>query len=213
MGAEHQEAMEKEIEKELAEARIFPAGDRLPLGVSALGMVEKLRNGKIKYRPVWDYSRPAEVGVNDRIKLEKDKFSSVKDAYGLLRPGLWMIKVDLDSAYRSVGVASQFWPTQCFEFGGVRYFDARAPFGNRALPGIFMRYTRAIVGWMQAQGVPTVGYLDDFFCVAKSKAEAEEIMMMLVEFVSLLGFKVNSAKCEGPGRRIAYGVPRHHFDH
>ncbi|KAK3250395.1 hypothetical protein CYMTET_40225 [Cymbomonas tetramitiformis] len=204
VGAEHQEAMEKEIEKELAEARIFPAGDRLPLGVSALGMVEKLRNGKIKYRPVWDYSRPAEVGVNDRITLEKDKFSSVKDAYGLLRPGLWMIKVDLDSAYRSVGVASQFWPTQCFEFGGVRYFDARAPFGNRALPGIFMRYTRAIVAWMQAQGVPTVGYLDDFFCVAKSKAEAEEIMMMLVEFVSLLGFKVNSAKCEGPGRRMEF---------
>ncbi|KAK3270607.1 hypothetical protein CYMTET_20998 [Cymbomonas tetramitiformis] len=204
VGDEHQATMEKEIEKELSEARIFPAGDRLPLGISALGMVEKLRNGKIKYRPIWDYSRPAEVGVNDRIKLEKDKFSSAKNAYGLLRPGLWMIKADLDSPYRSVGVVSQFWPTLSFEFGGVRYFDVRAPFGNRALPGIFMRYTRAIVGWMQAQGVPAVGYLDDFFCVANSKEETEEIMLMLVEFVSLLGFKVNSAKCEGPGRRMEF---------
>ncbi|KAK3242272.1 hypothetical protein CYMTET_48029 [Cymbomonas tetramitiformis] len=204
VGDEHMEAMEREIDNELRERRIFPADDRPPLGVSALGMVEKLRNGKVKYRPVLDYSKLAVFGVNDRIKLEHDKFSSVKDAYGLVRPGKWMIKVDLDSAYRSVGVASQYGPPQCFEFGGVRYFDARAPFGNRALPSIFMRYTRAIVGWMQAQSVPTVGYLDDFFCMADTKEEAKEIMMMLVEFVTLLGFKVNSAKCEGPGRRMEF---------
>ncbi|KAK3255630.1 hypothetical protein CYMTET_35194 [Cymbomonas tetramitiformis] len=67
-----------------------------------------------------------------------------------------------------------------------------------------MRYTRAVVGWMQAQGVPTVEYLDDFFCVADTKGEAEEILMMLVEFVTLLGFKVNNAKCEGPGRRMEF---------
>ncbi|KAK3276928.1 hypothetical protein CYMTET_15032 [Cymbomonas tetramitiformis] len=204
VGDEHMEAMEREIEKELLEARIFPADDRLPWGVSALGMVEKLRNGKVKYRPVWDYSRPCDVGVNARIELEKDKFSSVKDAYALLRPGYWMVKVDLDSAYRSVGVASQFWPAQCFEFGGVRYMDARAPFGNRALPGIFMRYTRAIVAWMQAQGIPCVGYLDDFFMVAATREEAEEMMMLLVELVSFLGFKVNSAKCEGPEQLMEF---------
>ncbi|KAK3256088.1 hypothetical protein CYMTET_34758 [Cymbomonas tetramitiformis] len=204
VGDEHMEAMEHEIEKELLEARIFPADDRLPWGVSALGMVEKLRNGKVKYRPVWDYSRPCDVGVNARIELEKDKFSSVKDAYALLRPGYWMVKVDLDSAYRSVGVASQFWPAQCFEFGGVRYMDARAPFGNRALPGIFMRYTRTIVAWMQAQGIPCVGYLDDFFMVAATREEAEEMMMLLVELVSFLGFKVNSAKCEGPEQLMEF---------
>ncbi|KAK3243572.1 hypothetical protein CYMTET_46781 [Cymbomonas tetramitiformis] len=105
----------------------------------ALGMVEKVPDGKVKYRPVWDYSRPVDIGIDARIKLEKDKLSSVKDAYALLRPGYWMVKVDLDSVYRSVSVASQFWPAECFEFGGVCYMDARAPSGNRALPGIFMR--------------------------------------------------------------------------
>ncbi|KAK3255631.1 hypothetical protein CYMTET_35195 [Cymbomonas tetramitiformis] len=80
VGSEHMEAMGKEIANELLEKRIFQAGDRLPLGVSALGMVEKIWNGKVKYRPVWDYSRPATVGVNDRIHLEHDKFSSVRDA-------------------------------------------------------------------------------------------------------------------------------------
>ncbi|KAK3274605.1 hypothetical protein CYMTET_17219 [Cymbomonas tetramitiformis] len=143
VGKEHEGAMEHEIEKELSERHIFRAEDRLPWGVSALGMVEKVRNGKVKYKPVWDYSRPVTDGINVGINLDKDKFSSVKDAYALLRPGLWMVK-------------------------------------------------------MQGQGVLCVGYLDDFFMVPGNKEEAEERMMLLVEFVSFLGFKVNSAKCEGP---------------
>eukprot|EP00854_Cymbomonas_tetramitiformis_P034680 gene34680-biopygen35457 len=82
--------------------------------------------------------------------------------------------------------------------------DARAPFGNRALPGIFMRYTRAIVAWMQAQGIPCVRYLDDFFMVAATREAAEEMMMLLVELVSFLGFRVNSAKCEGPEQLMEF---------
>ncbi|KAK3258803.1 hypothetical protein CYMTET_32177 [Cymbomonas tetramitiformis] len=82
--------------------------------------------------------------------------------------------------------------------------DARAPFGNRALPGIFMRWTRAIVAWMRARGIPTVGYLDDFFCVLETREQAEEAMMLLVEFVTFLGFKVNGAKCEGPAHVLEF---------
>eukprot|EP00854_Cymbomonas_tetramitiformis_P034702 gene34702-biopygen35778 len=82
--------------------------------------------------------------------------------------------------------------------------DTRSPFGNRALPGIFMRYTRAIVAWMQAHGVPCVGYLDDFFMVARTAAEAQKMMDLLIEFVTMLGFKVNRAKCEGPARRMEF---------
>ncbi|KAK3242677.1 hypothetical protein CYMTET_47639 [Cymbomonas tetramitiformis] len=160
VGDEHAEAMTAELAKEMAAGRIFDARDWLPRGVSALGMVERLRKGKLKYRPVWDYSRPSFVGVNDWIDLQKDEFSSVKDAYALLRPGMYMVKVDLEEAYRSLPVASQYWAAQCFQWRGKRYMDTRSPFGNRALPGIFMRYTRAIVAWMQAQGVPCVGYLD-----------------------------------------------------
>ncbi|KAK3251103.1 hypothetical protein CYMTET_39559 [Cymbomonas tetramitiformis] len=196
VGPEHVDVMREELRREQDAGHIFLAGWRLPLGVIALNMVEKVRKGKVKYRPVSDYSRPADVGVNARIELEHDEFTTVKEAYGMLRPGYWMVKVDLESAYRSLGVASQFWPHQCFEFDDVRWMDARAPFGNRALPGIFMRWTRAIVAWMRARGYPTVGYLDDFFCVLPTKQEAEEAMMLLVEFVTFLGFQVNSAKCE-----------------
>ncbi|KAK3252695.1 hypothetical protein CYMTET_38020 [Cymbomonas tetramitiformis] len=147
VGDEHMEAMGVEIEKETQERRIFPAVDRLPWDISALGMVEKVRNSKVKYRPMWDYSRPVDTHVNARIDLENDKFSTVKDAYASLRPGKWMVK---------------------------------------------------------AQGVPCVGYLDDDFMVADTWEDAEEYMMLLVEMMSFLGFKVNSAKCEGPARKMEF---------
>ncbi|KAK3236851.1 hypothetical protein CYMTET_53033, partial [Cymbomonas tetramitiformis] len=41
----------------------------------------------------------------------------------------------------------------------------------------------------EAQGVPCVGYLDDFFMVARTAAEAQEMMDLMIEFVTMLGFK------------------------
>ncbi|KAK3270336.1 hypothetical protein CYMTET_21257 [Cymbomonas tetramitiformis] len=47
----------------------------------------------------------------------------------------------------------------------------------------------------QARGIPTVGYLDDFFCVLETKEQAEEAMMLLVEFATFQGFNVNRGVC------------------
>ncbi|KAK3232623.1 hypothetical protein CYMTET_57039 [Cymbomonas tetramitiformis] len=204
VGPEHMDVMRDEITRESEAGHIFLARWRLPLGIIALGMVEKVRKGKVKYRPVNDYSRPEDVGMNARIELDKDEFTTVKEAYGMLRPRYWMFKVDMETACRSKGIASMYWPHQCFEFDGVRWMDARAPFGNRALPGIFMRWTRAIVAWMRARGIPTVEYLDDFFCILETKEQAEEAMLLLVEFLTFLGFKVNSAKCKGPTQLLEF---------
>ncbi|KAK3267786.1 hypothetical protein CYMTET_23679 [Cymbomonas tetramitiformis] len=56
----------------------------------------------------------------------------------------------------------------------------------------------------KAQGIPCVGYLDDFFMVAATREAAEEMMMLLVEVVSFLGFRVNAAKCEGPEQLMEF---------
>ncbi|KAK3282729.1 hypothetical protein CYMTET_9547 [Cymbomonas tetramitiformis] len=115
--AEHWEAMNKEIRKERAAGNVVMVKMEWSIqGISAVGVVAKERKGVIKFRPVWDYSRPEDVGVNSRIDLEKEKFSSIKDAYALLRPGLWMAKLDLTAAYRFVPVAAMYWIAHVFEW-------------------------------------------------------------------------------------------------
>ncbi|KAK3269319.1 hypothetical protein CYMTET_22241 [Cymbomonas tetramitiformis] len=98
VGPEHMDVMRDERGSEAG--HIFLARWRLPLGIIALGMLEKVRKGKVKHRPVSDYSRPDDVGVNARIELKLDEFTTAKEAYGMLRPRYWMVKVDMESVYR-----------------------------------------------------------------------------------------------------------------
>eukprot|EP00854_Cymbomonas_tetramitiformis_P019823 gene19823-biopygen20441 len=108
--------MDKEIRKERAAGNVVMVKMEWNIqGISAVGVVAKERKGVLKFRPVWDYSRPEDVGVNSRIDLEREKFSSIKDAYALLRPGLRMAKLDLTAAYRSVPVAAMYWIAHVFE--------------------------------------------------------------------------------------------------
>ncbi|KAK3243421.1 hypothetical protein CYMTET_46924 [Cymbomonas tetramitiformis] len=80
VGPEHMDVMREELRRESEAGHIFLAGWRLPLGVIALGLVEKVRKGRVKYRPVSDYSRPTDVGVNARIELKHNEFTTVKEA-------------------------------------------------------------------------------------------------------------------------------------
>eukprot|EP00854_Cymbomonas_tetramitiformis_P002532 gene2532-biopygen2465 len=202
--AEHWEAMDKDIRKERAVGNVVMVKMEWNIqDISAVGVVAKERKGVLKFKPVWDYSRPEDVGGNSRIDLEKEKFSSIKDAYALLRPGLWMAKLDLTTTYRSVPVAAMYWIAHVFEWDEEVLADTRAPFGNSAMPGIFMRFTRGIVRWMKAQGASIVGYLDDFLLVGSRKV-VSEFLLLLREFATFLGFEVNDDKCEGPFQAIEF---------
>ncbi|KAK3239325.1 hypothetical protein CYMTET_50742 [Cymbomonas tetramitiformis] len=104
---EHWSSTDGEIRKERVAGNIVPMQEHRKLQrVSAVGVVAKERKGIVKYRPLWDYSRLVEFGVNSRIDLDTEKFSSIKDACALLRPELWMAKLDLTATYRSVPLAA-----------------------------------------------------------------------------------------------------------
>ncbi|KAK3279682.1 hypothetical protein CYMTET_12446 [Cymbomonas tetramitiformis] len=60
---------------------------------------------------------------------------------------------------------------------------------GRGLSGTGTTEEERIRFQQEAQGVPCVGYLDDFFMVARTAAEAQEMMDLLIEFVTMLGFK------------------------
>eukprot|EP00854_Cymbomonas_tetramitiformis_P013374 gene13373-biopygen13768 len=107
---EHWSSTDGEIRKERVAGNIVPMQEHRKLQrVSAVGVVAKERKGIVKYRPLWDYSRLVEFGVNSRIDLDTEKFSSIKDACALLRPELWMAKLDLTATYRSVPLAAMYW--------------------------------------------------------------------------------------------------------
>ncbi|KAK3251971.1 hypothetical protein CYMTET_38713 [Cymbomonas tetramitiformis] len=129
----YMEAKELEIDKELLEVHIFPVSNPVSChGKSQPGAWWRKCNGQAKKRPIWDYSRPMDVGVSATIELENDKIVDGESGLGL---GLQF----------GCGSKSQFCLAQSFKFGGVHHMHQRRKHLYAAHP--------AILAWMQAQGL------------------------------------------------------------
>ena len=123
--------------------------------------------------------------------------------------GCYFAKVDLKSAYRSVGLskASQEVTGLSWNIGGATVYlrDTRLPFGARRSVGIFHRLTQAVRRMMARKGYDlTIVYLDDFLIVSKSKKVCAEALNVLIQLLRKLGFMIHWGKVVDPTTRITF---------
>ena len=202
---EHQEKVRKKLWEEEDAGRMVRSDAGSVPGISALGIVLRIVEGKMKERMVHDLSRPVGLSVNENCEIESRKFASVEAAFALVQPYSYMAKIDLKSAYRYVGVASDLWQFLASEFEGVVRIDTRFPFGAKAAPGLFSDVTVLISRMLQSRGFPgVVVYLDDFLLVADTEEACQWGFDLLLELVEFLGFEVAPEKVEGPRQDIIF---------
>ena len=205
---ENIDLVEIQIKVELEEGR-YQVVEKKPLIVSALGAIKK-PNGKI--RLIHDASRPRGSGaLNSYAELEmKQSFQSIKDATELLSHGAFMAKIDLKSAYRSVGVNPSCFPGTGLKwrFNGDTHdtyiIDKCLPFGAKFSPGIFHRLTQAVRRMMLRRGYNIVVYLDDFLIIEKSRERCLEAQQCLIQLLRMLGFSIAWEKVEGPTQILTF---------
>ena len=116
-----------------------------------------------------------------------------------------MAKIDLEAAYRSVGIHPDD-----YESTGIKWrfegdsnasymYDTRLPFGAKRAPGIFHRITQAVRRMMARRGYPdTIVYLDDWLVIAPTKQLCQEIMTILLRLLRSLGFSISYDKVVTP---------------
>lgn len=209
--AAHPEAIDKELHKELAAARVLGpyAEPPLPrLQCSGLGVVPK-KSGK--WRVIMHLSAPAGASVNDYIP--RDQFSlqyaSVDDAIQLVLrhgPGALMAKVDLQSAFRMVPVRRQDWELLGFKWQGAYYVDTCLPFGLRSAPFLFNQFALAL-HWILKHnyGIDTIQYLDDYFLSGPpSSPLCMHAVHTMLALCKRLGIPVAFDKLDGPSTIITF---------
>ncbi|KAK3235851.1 hypothetical protein CYMTET_53972 [Cymbomonas tetramitiformis] len=202
---EHEEKVALKLQEEEDAGRMVRTNVESVPGVSALGIVLRVVDGKVKERIVHDLSRPVGLSVNDNCEIDKRRLQSVEEAFGLLQPYNFMAKIDLKSAYRFVGIAAPLWKYLASEFRGVLRIDTRFPFGVKAAPGLFHDITQLVRLMMQQRGFPgIVVYLDDFILVADTEEECQRGFEMLLELVEYLGFEVAPEKVESPRQDLVF---------
>ena len=204
---EHRTAVEKELSDQINKGNYIIAKQK-PTIVSALAAIPK-DNDKI--RLIHDGSRPIGKAMNDYSVPESVKFQTLQDACKLAKTNYWCAKVDLMSAYRSVGIHPDNYKVTGlkWQFQGdtepTYLFDSRLPFGSNVGPSHFHRLSQAVKRSMFRRGMDSVvAYIDDFFLAAASKEECENMLMCLIQLLRELGFNISWHKVVGPTQQLTF---------
>eukprot|EP00854_Cymbomonas_tetramitiformis_P005765 gene5764-biopygen5785 len=186
---EHEEKVALKLQEEEDAGRMVRTDAWSVPGISALGIVLRVVDGKVKERIVHDLSRPVGLSVNDNCVIDKRRFQSVETAFGLMQPYSYMAKIDLKSAYRFVWIAAPLFRFLASEFKDVLRIDTGFPFGAKAAPGLFSDITQLVRLMMQQRGFPgIVVYLDDFILVADTEeACQQDVLRSGYDFIGRAG--------------------------
>jgi len=203
----YRHAVESQILDEIAEGRYILCKDP-PKIISAMGAIPKKQGG---VRLIHDCSRPAGGSVNDSSLRDKFQYQSLQDAISSIKPGDFMAKVDLKSAYRSVKVSESEFERLgiSWTFEGAVHpsylIDTCLPFGHARSPYVFNELSQAVCRIMKAHGYEfTMAYLDDFLIVARTFEECRKALEMLLWILRRLGFAIAYSKVEGPVQKLVF---------
>ena len=198
--------IEAQILSEMEDGNYIPVSSK-PTIVSALGAIPK-RDGGV--RIIQDCSQPEGTSLNDYATKDPCCYQTIEEALSMIGPGWYMAKVDLQSAYRSVGIRPAEYCMTGFTWpltgkDGKYFVDSRLPFGARKSPAIFNRITQSVRRMMQRRGFQScVVVLDDFLIVGPSFREVTEALNCLIQLLRSLGFRINWNKVVGPTQDIVF---------
>ena len=183
--------------------------------ISPFGVVTKKSSAKLRliHHLSWPRGpRTAGSSINSSIEKLKCQLSTFEDAIDMLnRMGdlsdIWMLKLDVKSAYRCIPVRPKDWPLLGGRWDELMYFDMSLPFGMGSSCGIWECYSPAIQ-WIAERYCKLtrqlIHYIDDFLAAIKGKANADEKKASLIEIFGILGVPLSTEKLEGPVRQITF---------
>ena len=201
------EKVNKQIQYEIDHGHYVKISHK-PLIVSPLAAIEKA-DGSV--RIIHDASRPVGNSLNDLVLyLPHQSYQSVQDAIQLIKPGSFCTKIDLKSAYRSVGLHPSQYPL-CglkWKFEGdlqeSYLIDTRLMMGSKMAPGIFHRLSQAVKRFMERRGYHVIAYLDDFLIVEDTYILCLQAQHVLIKLLRNLGFSIAWKKVDGPAQTIVF---------
>ena len=111
-----------------------------------------------------------------------------------------MAKVDIESAFRIIPVSPLDRPFLSFQWKGKFFIDAVLPMGVSSACSIFESFsTKSKLG-----ATAIVHVIDDFLCIAHSRAKCEQDIQAFVNICLELGVPLAPGKTVAPTRVITF---------
>ena len=167
----HMDVIDKYIDKEISAGRVREITGNLPPSFfcSPLGLTPKKRDGEqTGWRMIFDLSCPQGQSVNDGIPrefgtLQYESFQHALQLVAQAGPNSLLLKKDLKTAFRQVGISPLDWHLFIFSWREKYYIDMYLAFGLRTSPRIYNMFAEGI-HWTLDHSCNWVlsHYVDDF---------------------------------------------------
>ena len=132
--------------------------------------------------------------LNTYIASQRFHMETPQSVLRSIRPGDWMISLDLQDAYLQVPIHPESRRYLRFTMGGVSYQFRVLCFGLTTAPQVFTRLMAPISAILHRYGIRMLRYLDDWLIVAESRTACLQARERLLQVCEELGLQVNFKK-------------------
>ena len=189
-------ALNQELQDLLRKGAVEPA-PQSPGFYSRLFLVKKASGS---WRPIIDLST-----LNDYITSSRFHMETPRSVLNSIRPGDWMISLDLQDAYLQVPVHHDSRRFLRFVVDGKPFQFRVLCFGLTTAPQVFTRIMAPVSAILHRHGVRMLRYLDDWLILASSKIACLQSRDRLLSVCTELGIQVNLMKSSlVPSQSIVY---------
>ena len=178
-------ALTQELQTLLRKGAVEPA-PQSPGFYSRLFLVQKASGS---WRPIIDLST-----LNDYVTSSYFHMETPQSVLRSIRPGDWMVSLDLQDAYLQVPVHHDSRRYLRFVVGGRSYQFRVFCFGLTTAPQVFTRIMAPVSTILHKYGVRMLRYLNDWLILASSELACLQSRDRLLTICTELGIQVNLTK-------------------
>ena len=178
-------ALTQELQNLLRKGAVEPA-PQSPGFYSCLFLVQKASGS---WRPIIDLST-----LNDYITSSHFRMETPRSVLSSIRPGDWMISLDLQDAYLQVPVHHDSRRYLRFVVAGKSFQFRVLCFGLTTAPQVFTRIMAPVSAILHRYGVRMLHYLDDWLILASTEIACIHSRDRLLSICTELGIQVNLTK-------------------
>ena len=188
-----------EVEDLLAKSAVREVTEKFQEGFYSTIFLAPKKNGK--WRPVINL-RP----LNYYIMKSKFKMTTLRQIIQEVRPGDWMLSVDLKDAYFHVPVCREHWKFLRFRVGSRTFEFTVLPFGITSAPRVFTKVMAPLTEQIRrTMGLFNCAFLDDFLGKDQDKSFLVCKSRTMVQFMVEMGLVINLEKSElEPSQDLTY---------